>query len=89
MIEDEYIKALELGADYVKHVKGHDSDAKLLLKLRDLFKERVPRYNYSIEMLVHFRCSVCSGWWSIGDAKVDRTYFCPHCGKALECGKRV
>ena len=36
----------------------------------------------SIEMLSHFNCNECNGWWSIGDAILeDRSeWFCPWCG---------
>ncbi len=34
---------------------------------------------YSIETLVHFQCEYCQQWWSIGDAKLDTVYSCPHC----------
>lgn len=40
-------------------------------------------YEWSIEELVHFRCTACGGWWAIGDAKLDRRYFCPFCGQDL------
>lgn len=45
------------------------------------------RYAATLEMLFHFRhpgCPAGSGWWSIGDAKLDRAYFCPWCGVQLE-----
>lgn len=37
---------------------------------------------YSIEKLVHFQCENedCKKWFSIGDAPLDRNYFCPWCG---------
>lgn len=37
----------------------------------------------SIEKLVHFRCAApdCGRWWSIGDAPLDRAYYCPWCGR--------
>lgn len=35
---------------------------------------------YSLEKLVHFRCSACQQWWAIGDAPTNRHYFCPWCG---------
>ena len=36
----------------------------------------------SVEVLSHFRCEDCKGWWSIGDAILhDKTdWFCPWCG---------
>ena len=36
----------------------------------------------SVELLSHFNCKSCNGWWSIGDAVLeDRAdWFCPWCG---------
>jgi len=35
---------------------------------------------FSVEHLVHFQCSLCKGWWSIGDAPADRNeWCCPWC----------
>jgi len=36
----------------------------------------------SVEILSHFQCKDCQGWWSIGDAVLeDKTdWFCPWCG---------
>ena len=38
---------------------------------------------YSIEKLVHFRCAApdCGKWWAMGDAPVNRHYYCPWCGE--------
>lgn len=36
----------------------------------------------SKEVLVHFQCSECKGWWTIGDAPERDHWFCPWCGKA-------
>jgi predicted RNA-binding Zn-ribbon protein involved in translation (DUF1610 family) len=37
---------------------------------------------YSIETLVHFQCTYCEGWFSIGDAPLQgMSYYCPWCGK--------
>ena len=42
---------------------------------------------YTVETLVHFRCGACQGWWSIGDAPLDRTvWYCPWCGTPLAVG---
>ncbi len=36
----------------------------------------------SEEILTHFQCSDCKGWWTIGDApKESEHWFCPWCGK--------
>ena len=43
----------------------------------------LPEYEWCIEELVHFRCTACGGGWAIGDAQIDRDYFCPHCGRQL------
>ncbi|MFA4819275.1 MAG: hypothetical protein WC621_05555 [Patescibacteria group bacterium] len=34
----------------------------------------------SREELTHFKCGVCSKWWTIGDAPRQPTWFCPWCG---------
>lgn len=34
---------------------------------------------YSVERLLHLSCSVCNGWWTIGDGDPEKTYTCPHC----------
>jgi rubrerythrin len=35
----------------------------------------------SVEKLSHFRCGVCSKWWSVGDAPISKKeWFCPWCG---------
>lgn len=39
---------------------------------------------FSREMLMHYRCSACGCWWSIGDGRSYGGYFCPHCGQWLE-----
>lgn len=39
---------------------------------------------FSREMLMHYRCPACDGWWSIGDGRSYGGYFCPHCGSWLE-----
>ncbi len=36
---------------------------------------------YSEERIGHFHCTVCNGWWSIGDPPKEKTeWFCPWCG---------
>ena len=38
----------------------------------------------SIEVLYHFTCQSCKGWWSIAFENfigTDRPWFCPWCGK--------
>jgi rubredoxin len=47
---------------------------------------------YGRELLVHFHCASCAGWWSIGDPQqrlgpgpqtlLNRTWHCPWCGLA-------
>lgn len=39
---------------------------------------------FSREMLIHYRCPSCNGWWSIGNGRSYGGYFCPHCGTWLE-----
>ena len=43
----------------------------------------MPEYEYAIEELLHLRCTVCGGWWSLSDGLRDREYFCPYCGRQL------
>ena len=45
---------------------------------------------FSDEILTHFQCPECSGWWTIGDYReratekhIDRMY-CPWCGTILK-----
>lgn len=46
-----------------------------------------PTLTYSAETLIHYNCSDCKGWFSIGDGPVwtedgaPRALFCPWCGK--------
>lgn len=39
---------------------------------------------YSTEILTHFQCDDCKGWWTIGDyhivAQKTKKLYCPHCG---------
>ena len=35
---------------------------------------------FSREMLIHYQCPVCNGWWSIGDGRSYGSYYCVHCG---------
>lgn len=44
-------------------------------------KTTPPRGTFSIEKLVHFSCSDCQRWWTIGDGYETAYYYCPHCGK--------
>lgn len=39
---------------------------------------------FSREILMHYQCPLCNGWWSIGDGRSYGGYFCPHCGSWLE-----
>lgn len=32
------------------------------------------------ELLHHFNCGSCKGWWSIGDWVPIVNLYCPHCG---------
>ena len=41
--------------------------------------KREPHF-YSIEKLVHYQCSQCRGWWSIGDGPTGSALYCPWCG---------
>ena len=49
-------------------------------------KKELDRVAYwSKEVLIHYRCSVCSQWWSIGDDEPQNrdTIVCPHCSSTL------
>ena len=37
-------------------------------------------HRYSIEYLVHYRCSACARWWGIGDGPTTGQVYCPWCG---------
>ena len=43
----------------------------------------LPDYDYALETVLHLRCTVCSGWWILSAAPIDRAYFCPYCGRHL------
>ena len=39
------------------------------------------KHKISVERLVHFQCSDCTKWWTIGDApKTKKEWYCPWCG---------
>jgi hypothetical protein len=38
----------------------------------------------SIEVLSHFLCHECGGWWSVSDWICQEIVCCPHCGEPLE-----
>ena len=37
---------------------------------------------FSKEIIYHFQCSNCEGWWTIGDFHIKKQdkLFCPWCG---------
>lgn len=39
-------------------------------------------FEYSVEILHHFNCSRCKGWFSIADLRMEPGFIlsCPHCG---------
>ena len=40
-----------------------------------------PTLFVTMERLYHFKCMMCSKWWSVGDAEIDvERWFCPSCG---------
>ncbi|MEX0931188.1 MAG: hypothetical protein WDZ88_00395 [Candidatus Paceibacterota bacterium] len=43
-------------------------------------KKKTDALFVSREVLSHFRCGECAGWWSIGDAPKRKLWFCPWCG---------
>lgn len=42
-----------------------------------------PKYQQSAERLVHFQCSYCDKWWTIGDPPEKDYWYCPWCGTLL------
>ena len=48
-----------------------------------MIDDLLPEYDYAIETLLHLRCTICGGWWSVGDGVATRAYFCPWCGQSL------
>lgn len=40
----------------------------------------MPKHEYSIEFLIHYKCSACARWWSIGDGPTVGLIYCPWCG---------
>ena len=43
----------------------------------------LPEYDHCTETLLHLRCTSCVQWWTIGDGRWNRDYFCPWCGLKL------
>ena len=43
----------------------------------------LPEYDACPETRMHYRCTICSGWWSIDDGSDQRPCWCPHCGQQL------
>ena len=40
----------------------------------------MPNHYYSIEHVIHYKCSACARWWSIGDGPTTGHIYCPWCG---------
>ena len=40
----------------------------------------MPNHYYSIEYVIHYKCSACARWWSIGDGPTTGQVYCPWCG---------
>jgi transcription elongation factor Elf1 len=39
------------------------------------------KIKHKVEMLHHFQCAQCNGWWTIGDAQETKEeWWCPWCG---------
>ena len=38
----------------------------------------------SIEVLAHFNCPECTGWWSVSEWECEPVVCCPHCGEPLK-----
>lgn len=45
--------------------------------------ELLPEYEYAVETTLHLRCTSCGQWWTIGDGRWNRDYWCPWCGLKL------
>lgn len=45
----------------------------------------------SLELLYHFQCGYCQGWWSIGDFTPEegKQIYCPHCGLQNSVSEQV
>lgn len=56
-------------------------------KPRPVGAQNVGALIFSREMLMHYQCPACHGWWSIGDGRSYGGYFCPHCGSWLEIAR--
>ena len=37
-------------------------------------------HRYRIEYVIHYKCSACARWWSIGDGPTTGQVYCPWCG---------
>lgn len=48
-------------------------------ELKSIIQPR--RIAYSMEVLYHFACGECFGWWSMSDdeGELVREFTCPHC----------
>lgn len=44
-------------------------------------------HKVSKEILSHYNCTKCKGWWSIGDHKKNHPLYCPHCGTLAKSGE--
>ena len=51
-------------------------------KIKKTVKKKLNESVMSVEVISHFRCGKCNGWWSIGDAVLEEKteWFCPWCG---------
>lgn len=73
-MKDDYIRIPSFG------IEIHPDSIEELLEGEDKSRE----VTYSVEVLTHFKCLVCLGWWSIGDPPIRDYWFCPWCGERLE-----
>ncbi len=35
---------------------------------------------YATEIIYHYQCPNCDGWWSVADTAPAQLTHCPHCG---------
>lgn len=64
-------------------IEIHPDSLIELLREDDDPDSRPREVTYSVESLTHFRCQVCTKWWSIGDPPKRDFWFCPWCGEKL------
>ena len=49
-------------------------------ELQNQVKNGILRGKVTQEILSHFYCGYCGGWWTISNPSDSKSYWCPHCG---------